>query len=153
MDLLQLLRKMNVSRATRWHEGAEPWSGADWSNAMQGEAGEAGNVVKKLRRQETGTLGNVKDPDREALLAKLGEEIADTLIYADLLANHYGIDLPYEIRKKFDAVSAREGFPERLTPTPEEITAHHSVGSAHGFCNHGELPGQCDQVSIRIDVA
>jgi hypothetical protein len=45
----EALRTRNVSRLARWHDpDSEPWTGADWSNAMCGEAGEAANVVKKL---------------------------------------------------------------------------------------------------------
>lgn len=111
------LQEVSAARCARWHHGfphgKSDWSGADWSNAMQGEAGEAGNVVKKLRRIETNTVGS-KDPGHEALLDKLGEELADTIIYADLLATFYGIDLATHVVAKFNAVSVREGFPERL---------------------------------------
>lgn len=48
--------QVNLERCKAWHPGFpnDAWTGADWSNAMCGEAGEAANVVKKLRRQETG---------------------------------------------------------------------------------------------------
>ena len=108
------LRETNARRVERWHgPESEPWSGADWSNAMAEEMGEAANVVKKLRRGETGVVGS-NDPSREELLQKLGAELADTIIYADLLAQHYGINLGAAVVWKFDAVSEREGFPERL---------------------------------------
>jgi NTP pyrophosphatase (non-canonical NTP hydrolase) len=118
MDLLSQLREVNTARCARWHgPGTEPWSGADWSNAMCGEAGEAANVVKKLRRWETGT-GAKDAPDPQTLREMLGEELADTIIYADLLAAHYEIDLRGAIVLKFNSVSAREGFTETLTWTP-----------------------------------
>ena len=110
------LRATNAARAARWHPGFpldDKWSGADWSNAAAGEMGEACNVVKKLRRQETGGRGAV-DPDYPVLLAKLGDEIADTIIYLDLLAAYYGIDTAAAVASKFNAVSVREGLPERL---------------------------------------
>lgn len=109
------LREVNVRRRGRWHDDAdaEPWSGADWSNAMAGEAGEACNVVKKLRRQETGLRG-AKDPDTSVLVEMLGDELADTLIYLDLLADFYGIDLAQAVVRKFNIVSDREGFPDWL---------------------------------------
>lgn len=111
------LALVNRKRCARWHPGFpnddDAWTGADWSNAMQGEAGEAGNVVKKLRRAETGLKGKL-DPSYEALLDKLAEELADTIAYADLLATYYGIDLAEAVIRKFNAVSEREGFPERL---------------------------------------
>jgi hypothetical protein len=132
---LRVLRDTNAQRCARWHPaGSEPWSLADWSNAMCGEAGEAANLVKKLRRIETrtniGPWGHVvhstgrevpHDRDTEArILAKgIGLELADTVIYADLLAQELtrkygGYDLSDLIVTKFNAVSHREGFPERL---------------------------------------
>jgi NTP pyrophosphatase (non-canonical NTP hydrolase) len=110
------LSKINRQRCVRWHPGFptdDEWTGADWSNAMCGEAGEAANVVKKLRRVECSLQGRA-DPPPPELLVRLGEELADTIIYADLLASKYGVDLPAAIVRKFNAVSIREGLPERL---------------------------------------
>lgn len=110
----------NAARCNRWHNGFpggdDSWSGADWSNAMQGEAGEAGNVVKKLRRIELALWGNRKEGDtsRPELLAKLAEEIADTYLYLDLLSTYYGVDIEAAIVSKFDRISIEAGFPERL---------------------------------------
>ena len=110
----------NAARCNRWHHGFpggdDAWTGADWSNAMQGEAGEAGNVVKKLRRIDLALWGNRKEGDtnREALLAKLAAEIADTYLYLDLLATYYGVDIEQAIIAKFNKISVEAGFPERL---------------------------------------
>lgn len=105
------------ARAARWHPGFPDdtaWSGADWSNAMCGEAGEAANVVKKLRRHETGAALGPLDPDQAALRSMLADELADVFLYLDLLAAKYDIDLPASIVSKFNRVSERQGFPERL---------------------------------------
>ena len=125
------LRAANVSRAKRWHPGFgssdADWSSADWSNAMQGEVGEvaevfvllvaasgkSGNIVKKLRRYECG-LHNIGDPAPDELIAMLGSELADTVAYADLLGAHYNLDLGFYIVDKFNRVSEKQGFPERL---------------------------------------
>lgn len=112
---------VNAKRANRWHPGFPndgDWSGADWSNAMQGEAGEAGNVVKKLRRIETG-IHSENNPPKEELLKKLGKEIGDTYIYLDLLATYYGLDIQTCVVEAFNEVSRREGFPERLGEASE----------------------------------
>lgn len=117
------LSVINAERCNRWHDGfplnEDGWTGADWSNAMQGEAGEAGNVVKKLRRLDTGLRqaeqGTLADDQmRAALLEKLSKEIGDTAIYLDLLATYYGLELGACVRHAFNQVSEREGFPERL---------------------------------------
>lgn len=117
MDFLHQLREQNVSRVDRWHgPDTEEWNLADWSNAMQGEAGEAGNEVKKIRRAQTGTGPQTMD-DLPELLIKLGKEIADTATYLDLLAHKAGLPtLDILIAMKFNEVSKREGFPERLHP-------------------------------------
>lgn len=104
----------NVARCKRWHDDeVEPWSGADWSNAMCGEAGEVANVVKKLRRIELGTRG-VMDPPEDFLRSALADEMADVVLYLILLADHYDIDLEAAICSKFNRVSEAQGFPERL---------------------------------------
>jgi len=117
------LAEVNRQRAARWHPGyphadanvlgGASWTGADWSNAMCGEAGEAANVVKKLRRVECGLVGKLDAPET-TLRAMLAEELADVITYADLLATYYGIDLAAAVATKFNAVSVRQGFPERL---------------------------------------
>lgn len=108
------ISRINRARSSVWHDGADPWSGADWSNAMQGEAGEAGNVVKKLRRLETGAGGRSAEADPNELIDKLADEIADTFLYLDLLAAHYGITLSTAIVSKFNRTSAEFGFGHRL---------------------------------------
>lgn len=110
---LRQISETNRARSQRWHKDCEPWGGADWSNAMCGEAGEAANVVKKLRRLETSKRSS-GEYELQMLLAALGDELADTILYLDLLADHYGIDLPAAICRKFNRVSERQGFPERL---------------------------------------
>jgi NTP pyrophosphatase (non-canonical NTP hydrolase) len=123
-DTLQQLRDLGNSRRDRWHTpDTEPWSGADWSNAMCGEAGEAANVVKKIRRIETGT-GSHDGPGLNDLRAMLADELADTIAYADLLAQHYDLDLRVAIASKFNEVSQREGFPERMDYPSDGEEAH-----------------------------
>lgn len=110
------LARANRARVARWHGDFKggAWSGADWSNAMCGEAGEAANVVKKIRRVETGAAPGPDDPPMNRLLLDLGLELADTITYADLLAQYYDLDLGAMTARKFNMVSIRQGFPDRL---------------------------------------
>jgi NTP pyrophosphatase (non-canonical NTP hydrolase) len=113
------LTAANASRGQRWHKtGISEWTVSDWAVAMAGEAGEACNAVKKLRRVED-ELPNISEPGRqlstrEAAIAKVAEELADTVIYIDLLAQRLNINLPAAIIEKFNATSEKYGFPERL---------------------------------------
>lgn len=112
--------QLNLARCNRWHEhGITDWSIADWAVAMAGEAGEACNAVKKLRRVED-EIANISDParqlsTREEAIRQIGEELADTFLYLNLLACRLGINLADEIVVKFNKTSERYGFPERLT--------------------------------------
>jgi NTP pyrophosphatase (non-canonical NTP hydrolase) len=77
------LREQNLPRCRRWHpEGTPPWSHDDWLLALGGEVGEALNVVKKLNRDRDGLAGNTRS--RPELIADLGSELADVIIYLDI---------------------------------------------------------------------
>lgn len=110
---------INAERCKRWHsQVTQQWSVLEWAGAMCGEAGEAANLAKKLRRFEQGLDGNQsserKYADAEEISKKLGEEIADTILYALLLASHCGINAERAVVEKFNAKSLAQGFPERL---------------------------------------
>jgi NTP pyrophosphatase (non-canonical NTP hydrolase) len=112
----EALREANASRALRWHpQGIEEWSLNDWLCAMAGEAGEACNAGKKHRRILSGLRqsGNVPSDLLDAE-DRIMDELADTVIYSDLCAARMGRSLADWIIRKFNAISDREGFPERL---------------------------------------
>jgi NTP pyrophosphatase (non-canonical NTP hydrolase) len=106
-------------RAVRWHPGGiDDWTVERWSNAMAGEAGEACGQVKRLNRIEDGIAnldaeGNDLQ-DRDEAIRAIGLELADVVIYADLLAQRIGLRLEDVVVEKFNRVSERYGFPERL---------------------------------------
>lgn len=112
------IQRINVARANRWHDGGlNEWSALEWAGAMCGEAGEAANVAKKMRRIETGAAGNAwseRPLDGDALHKAMRGEVADTFLYLVLLAARCDIDLESAIIEKFNAKSAEMGFPERL---------------------------------------
>lgn len=84
------------------------WSLSDWITATTGELGEAANIAKKLNRVRDGIPGNKETPDE--LRAALADEIADTFIYLDLLAQSQGIDLEEAVLRKFEKTSAKIGY-------------------------------------------
>ena len=93
-----VLKKANIERqanADAYKKCREEWSLADWSNALAGETGELCNLIKKMRR------GDQID------LKEVGKELADIVIYADLLASKLGLNLGDCVREKFNEVSDR----------------------------------------------
>lgn len=86
------------------------WSLSDWMTATMGELGEAANVAKKLNRVRDGVPGNKETPDE--LRTKLADEIADTFIYLDLMAQAAGLQLSDIVPLKFAAKSAEIGYVE-----------------------------------------
>jgi NTP pyrophosphatase (non-canonical NTP hydrolase) len=92
------LREANTSRLWEIHFPRDDWSPNDWAVATAGELGEALNLLKKVRR------GEAIEPQAIAF------ELADTLIYLDLLAASLGINLEEAVREKFNLVSARYGL-------------------------------------------
>ncbi len=109
MSFLENLRELSVERCNECFFPLREWSVLEWAGAMCGEAGETANVAKKIRRLET--MGGPADP---ALNEQLGDEIADTIIYLDLLAASRGIDLTDVIRYKFNQDSRKVGYGKQL---------------------------------------
>lgn len=111
------LQKVNLERCVRWHDPAT-WSVSEWTNALAGEAGEASNQAKKLLRFDTGMTGpngkHNNGDSREAIVAAIGAELADVVIYADLVAQRLELDLERLVREKFNETSRKYGFPETL---------------------------------------
>jgi NTP pyrophosphatase (non-canonical NTP hydrolase) len=101
------LRIVDVTRCERIFHRLDYWTPCDWACAMAGECGEVCNAVKKMKRMENGT-NTAKDPQTvEEAKAIIADELADTIIYADLLAARLRINLGEAVRKKFNEVSDR----------------------------------------------
>jgi NTP pyrophosphatase (non-canonical NTP hydrolase) len=105
------LRTANVARCSRWHpEGITSWSASDWTTAVTGELGELASLIKMKNRERDGLPGNKFSPTKK----DIADEIADVAIYLDLLAASLDIRLDEAVISKFNEVSERVGFPERL---------------------------------------
>jgi NTP pyrophosphatase (non-canonical NTP hydrolase) len=99
------LREANVTRCEQVFHALNDWTPTDWACAMAGEAGEACNEVKKLRRLDGADAEMDTAEERHWLKVKIAHEIADLIIYADLLAARLEIDLAEAVRYKFNEVS------------------------------------------------
>lgn len=78
------------------------WSPAQWLQAVVGELGEYANLRKKVERGDF-TL----DEARPAL----ADELADVVIYLDILASQIGVNLGDAIMSKWNRTSVKVGAP------------------------------------------
>jgi NTP pyrophosphatase (non-canonical NTP hydrolase) len=101
------LRSANIARQKEWDEGQQ-LSIEYFGNALAGEVGEACNVIKKLARQRLGLKGST------ATTTMLADELADAVIYIDLIALREGINLDKAVALKFNATSEKLGFRTRM---------------------------------------
>lgn len=99
------LREANVRRCEDVFHKLHDWSPTDWATAMAGECGEACNEIKKLRRLDGADADADTAENRHWLKVNIAHELADLVIYADLLAARLDIDLGEAIKFKFNEVS------------------------------------------------
>lgn len=102
------LRKANIERIPRFKNNkgvfahskkdGSDWSHAEWLQAVVGELGEYANLRKKVSR------GDLSIKEARPLLA---DELADVVIYLDILANQLGIDLGNAIMEKWNRTSEK----------------------------------------------
>jgi len=117
------LRIANRDRCEQAYHSIDSWSPSDWGNAMAGEFGEvavefldlqtlmiklttkiqACDTIKKMMRQLE------SDAEVSVLKDKLALELADIVIYCDLLSERVGIDLGESVVKKFNQNSDKMG--------------------------------------------
>lgn len=104
-------RHANVSRCLKWHPtGIESWSPSEWATALMGELGELASLLKMRNRERDGLAGNKFSPTDKMI----ADELADVQTYLDLLAASLGVDLGRATATKFNEVSERVGFPDRI---------------------------------------
>jgi NTP pyrophosphatase (non-canonical NTP hydrolase) len=109
LDFLTL-RHRNVERCEASYHAIDAWSPTDWACALAGEVGETCNLVKKLRRldlTDSTTLELIQNPAAGDLIRDIADELADTVIYADLLAERLNINLGEAVRRKFNETSQK----------------------------------------------
>lgn len=123
MDLAKFSRsnRERCESSSGFNHAVNAWSFNDWYTAASGELGELGNVLKKIRRLESGTTHRTQEADRERLQRRAEEEIGDAFIYLDLLATRMGIDFGEVIRDKWNATSAEIGYPRAMVQDGDTI--------------------------------
>ena len=105
------LREINIARSKDVYPPFDHFD--DWVYAVERESKEVLNTCKKLKRYEDSRSGT-KWLSRQDLLGMLGDEIANTVIYLDLLAARASIDLDAAVRCKFNETSIELKCDHRL---------------------------------------
>ena len=110
MDMIHFAaeNKKRCESPNGFNHALNSWSLSDWMTATAGELGEAANVIKKLNRVRDGIPGNTETV--EQLQRMLADELADTFIYLDLLAQSQGIVLAQAVADKFYRTSVKIGY-------------------------------------------
>jgi NTP pyrophosphatase (non-canonical NTP hydrolase) len=104
-------RAANVARCMKWHpEGIDSWSPSGWLTAVTGELGELASLLKMRNRERDGLVGNKFSPTDK----QIANELADVFTYLDLLAEVLGVNLGQVAAEKFNEVSMRNGFLDRI---------------------------------------
>lgn len=108
MEFLDKLRILNRERCeTAFKHSVMSWNIMEWGCAAAGEMGELCNLLKKHQREITGIEGSRIQGDYKTAIA---EEVADVIIYLDLLCEREGIDLQAAIMRKFNKTSEKVGY-------------------------------------------
>jgi len=119
MKAFSATNRLRCEHPQGFRHALSSWSLSDWMTATMGELGEAANVAKKLNRVRDGIPGNTVS--EAELRAMLRDEIADTFIYLDLMAQSQGFSLADAVREKFDRTSAKLGCSIACPdPSPKE---------------------------------
>ncbi len=96
---LPLFKNAKGGRAHTKDDGSD-WSPASWLQAVVGELGEYANLRKKVER------GDMTMKEARPALA---DELADVVIYLDILASQLGIDLGDAVMEKWNRTSVKVG--------------------------------------------
>lgn len=108
-------QRINEARIPAFGPNCENWRPMEWGCALAEEAGEVCGVLKKRARTPHPTLaGHDITGKPNPTLSDLGEELADVLTYAFIIASRHGIDLNNALRLKWNKVSEKVNHPVRI---------------------------------------
>lgn len=99
------LRTKSIERNKETYDDALNTASLSYfGNALAGEVGETCNLIKKIDRAK------LIDKFTDVIPAsEVGKELADIIIYADLIATKLGLSLGECVKQKFNEVSERLG--------------------------------------------
>ncbi|MFC5861071.1 hypothetical protein ACFPT7_02065 [Acidicapsa dinghuensis] len=104
-------QRRNIARSRIAFPTCNDWSLNDWAVALVGEAGELCNLLKKNRRAlATDERFLLDGPFYEQARQAVIDELADVIIYADLMLSQLGASTAEAVGAKFDEVSKRVGY-------------------------------------------
>jgi len=95
-----------------FNHALESWTTSDWFLALLGELGEAANIAKKLNRVRDGIPGNKLS--KQKLEEMLRNELGDSFVYLDLLAQSLGVKIGEAAADVFNAKSRELGCPIQM---------------------------------------
>jgi NTP pyrophosphatase (non-canonical NTP hydrolase) len=116
------LREANLKRLPQFrdrqgsiahtHPTGADWSPDRWMNAVTGEVGECAGELKKAARGDYGptakcAMNGYPEWMPDEVRQKIAKEMADVVVYLDILAVQFGIDLGNAVMSKFNEVSNR----------------------------------------------
>lgn len=147
MNILKKLRKVNEKRSlVVFNTKLLDWSLPEWGNAVAGEVGEMCNIAKKIKR------GDFKSNKREGI-ELLSKEMADIIIYIDLMAKRENINLEQAIINKFNEVSNKHNCDIKLKVMKTKMKKTKLINSklleALEWIEHHALQDGCSKKSLK----
>ena len=126
---LKEYQERNIAHSAKAFPECKDWVITDWTNAIAGEAGEACNIAKKVRRGDF-TISEAK----KAIL----KELADTMCYCSILMSVMRADIEEVVNDKYDEIVVRH---ETKLETHADGAKEISVDEFLGIPVHE--PGEC----------
>jgi NTP pyrophosphatase (non-canonical NTP hydrolase) len=123
-ERLPLFKNCHGETAHSEADGSD-WTPAQWLQAVVGELGEYANFRKKFERG---------DVDAETFHREAKKELADVVIYLDILAMQLGIDLGQAVMQKFNETSRKVGA--RVVLDAEDWHLRLPTPMEAGQCDH-----------------
>lgn len=118
---LDQIQQINIERCVApapqgFNHDLIDWTFLEWTGAMCGEAGEASNAAKKIKRMDgkNAHANRPHDRDRSKHIEKVAEECADTILYALLTISKCGLSAEETLRRVFNRRSDELGSDIKL---------------------------------------